>query len=190
MTSFLRMVKNCGREVVVVKYHNEAVNHVRKFPKVSRLINLDYHSDITDMSTEACNRRNFNEGTWINYVVGMKKKEFVWRYPFENNVDLAQGYCHDLASPFLMEPKAQRDIGWKSISMAQGLPSIDDLNRCQAFSICVSPNWPPRNHNIDPVDVLINEGFLSRTEARKYRKSNCNTSIEKIDSKIFNELHS
>lgn len=189
MIDFLTMIKRCQREVHVVKYHNEIIPHISKFPDVTRLINIDYHSDIADVCVECRCDRNFNEGTWVNFVHGITRNEFIWRYPFNNQVDLNFGYCHEMVSPFTMTHSDRKSIGWGKVSMKQGLPTSRELLRCAAFGICVSPNWAPRNHSIVPAALLADIGFIPRKDVRRLTTDNSTSYIAQLNKRLYKELH-
>ena len=188
MIDFLRIIKQCQREVHVVKYHHEIIPHISNFQNVTRLINLDYHSDIADVCIECRCERDFNEGTWVNFVHGIARKEYIWRFPFNNQVELSYGYCHEMVSPFTMTPSDRKSIGWGKVSMKQGLPTSRELLRCAAFGICVSPNWAPRNHNIAPAALLADLGFIQRKDVRKFSNDNSITYIEKLNKRLYKGL--
>lgn len=189
MFDFLRAIIRCRKEICVVKYHNEIINHIKKFTDVTRLINIDYHSDITDLSIESCGEREFSEGTWVNYVTGMQKKEFIWRFPFDNPRDLAAGYCHTMESPFKMSLADRKSVGWDKINMIQGLPNPTTLLRCAAFGICVSPNWAPRNHTVNVVSALATLGIIQKSDIRRLSTENKPSVIRALDRRIYRSIH-
>lgn len=188
MIDFLNAIKRCCREIHVVKYHNEIIPHIAKFPDVTRLINVDFHSDIADVCIECRDLRDFNEGTWVNFVHGIQRKEFIWRFPSPKKSDLLAGFCHEFESPFHMTPTECRSIGWNKITMKHGLPRSRDLMRCAAFGVCVSPNWAPRSHNIAPAALLADLGFIDNKDVRKLSNSNCSNYIRNLDRKLYNAL--
>lgn len=189
MIDFLNAIKRCHREIHVVKYHNEVIPHIAQFPEVSRVVNVDYHSDIADICVECRDVCDFNEGTWANFVTGITKREFEWRYPSTNEIDLSHGYCHEMESPFSMSPSERKGLGWSKITMKHGLPRSFELLRCAAFSICVSPNWAPRNHSIVPAALLADLGFIKRKDVRKFSTDNTPSYIKRHNKQLYRSIY-
>jgi hypothetical protein len=170
---------------IVVKYHHELTKHVNETPNISRLVNMDFHSDIADI--EICDNENFNEGTWINYVRMQENSEYVWRYPMNTCLGYFTGYCHGAERNNPFNKSEQGKFHWDRVLKVRGPIEPWEFNRIAAVGICMSPNWT-HNKNEFFADFLMAKGYLNKTD-RKLMINGCNDYSSKHEAKEFSELN-
>lgn len=191
MYSYLTKIINMGLPIDVVKYHNEILEYINNRDEITRVLNMDFHSDIGDLHLDECNERQFNEGTWVNYVNLTKKKEYIWYYPDDSSLTQHTGYCHIEDNPF--ESYFPLTYGWNKIKKRKGTPSRFNLLRVSRVGICVSPNWLNIDVGTDVVDFLIDNKLIYENK-RKYilkgqratRSSRC---MLTHDKKLYKRLY-
>lgn len=181
--TFLEHIYRQNKPITVVKYHHEILLKLHQF-SFDRLINVDFHSDITDLSVEFHHISQFNEGTWVNFVNKKNRNEFIWHHPSQHIDHINQGKCHGAFDVFDSDQK----VGWPSIKMIHGLPNYNDIKRCCGYCICVSPNWLPESSAIPFVEILADIGFIRRAETHKYSTPDNETKLRRISDRIYNSI--
>lgn len=143
---FFRQVFGLDCPKVVITSHESVVRYANK-SGCRTIYNVDYHSDITDFYGEAAVDREFNEGTWANYIRWRRQGTFIWRHPHKHDC-IVNGHCH---SRHTQNPFNQAEFaGWKVVKRCRGLAGIpwDDVKE---VCICLSIDWT----NVEPVrDIL------------------------------------
>ena len=99
--SFMYEIKATGLPVTLVDDHADLLGHINR-RKCSRVINIDYHSDICNNFDKRPHKKQFykekdglllpvlNCGTWANWI--NSRESFTWLYP--PNVAFDSAYCH------------------------------------------------------------------------------------------------
>lgn len=166
----------------VVQYHHELTDIVSSTKGITRLINMDYHSDIADVSI--CNQDDFNEGTWINYVRLTENAEYVWYYPSAQCVRYDTGYCHgDIhANPF--NKNEQYKYNWNRVLKKHGEIPEWEFNRIAAVGICMSPNWTHSKHSYFTY-LMKKYEYISDTQIEHFCKS---SDPDLINEREYNKL--
>lgn len=135
----------------IIKYHDGIVEFNLVPDKTQKVINIDYHNDITVDADE-----DLNEGTWGNFLPKSVAK-FEWRYPSKRECILNhQGIC----SPSSRRKK-DYPLDYKVTQGINDLP-VDDIN---GLVICLSPNWDHSNTLTELVAML---GICPIHEAETY----------------------
>lgn len=140
MKTFLKKVVALNTSPIkLVKYHHHVLP-LAYGSQINTILNVDFHSDIGDISHRYLSKKEFNEGTWVNYANLRKRNNYMWFYPHKKCPTSKHGFCHAYDNPFL-STEPNRDYGWKSISKHHGLPPESLLSTVKSVSICFSPNW-------------------------------------------------
>lgn len=183
VNKFMHNLKTTGIKPVVVKYHHELVKHINGMDGVTRLLNMDYHSDIADISD--CTEREFNEGTWGNYIRLSENNEFIWYYPSRNCPSMTAGYCHSgCDNPF---DKANQGLyNWNRILKIYGQVPNFELDRVAGIGICLSPNWNKQSNVLYFVQLLIELGYVNTKLVERLLEST-DESMEEIEE--FRQLN-
>lgn len=164
---FMRQIKATGLPIKIVDDHADLLPFINK-SHCDRIINLDYHSDISNNGYDSCNkalRPKLNCGTWANWV--KNRNAFVWMHPFNIRLDIA--LCHepknDRHSPFCNPILA----GYKNVTKLSlhHLPSWI-LNEVVEIGIACSYKWledhwesdGDENHPIDAWDKQSHPLYL------------------------------
>jgi hypothetical protein len=177
VNKFMRSLASTGIKPVVVKYHHEIVKHINGMEGVNRVLNMDYHSDIADISE--CTEREFNEGTWGNYIKLHENHEFVWYYPMTKCVRMTTGYCHtSVYNPF--DKKRQGLYNWNRILKTYGEVPEHEFSRLAGIGICLSPNWNRQAHVLYFVQLLIELGYVDTKIVERLLEST-DESMEEIE---------
>lgn len=164
LKKFMKKVQDTGIKPVVVKYHHELVKHISGMEGVTRILNMDYHADIADISV--CREHEFNEGTWGNYIRLTNNDEFVWHYPLKSCVSMETGYCHGGSdNPF--HKRNQGLYNWNHITKKYGVVPEIEFSRVGGIGICLSPNWNKRCNVLYYVDLLTELGFIDSKLAER-----------------------
>jgi hypothetical protein len=134
------LLKNKNKGGVIVAAHHYLLSDVNK-RKYDKLINIDFHSDISDLYDELT-KTNFNCGTWINYIKWRKNAEYIWVYPKKICIDDTDrdfsGLCHDCDDPFENKKAAS---GWKSVKREIYNNYKIDWKDVKRIGISASPDW-------------------------------------------------
>ena len=112
--------------------HHDLLPHADRFPHLTRLVNIDYHSDL--MSAH----EPLHIGNWVNYVSWRAHADYLWIVPRLNDYHLKWGYCHVGENPFL---DTRRLTGWKAADKAEGYDLLNLTTTAAAIGICISPNY-------------------------------------------------
>ena len=187
MVNFLKKVKQINPKPVVVKSHNELIHHVHDTKGVNRVVNVDYHSDITDLSNSSHLKKHFNEGTWINYINLKENSEYVWHYPHKDSCTDFTGYCHQNHNPFNKHSSIHDDFSWECVKKRKGLPSDAELARVKDVGICISPNWTGikvLNH----LYALAKLEMIDPNDITKLFIPDNKVDIHKLDREIFTNI--
>lgn len=168
-----------GLPLVVTLDHHDILPHVNAQPGLTRLENIDYHSDFIGTDEP------LHIGNWVNHVVWRAGAEYEWIVPRMVDYHLRLGHHHTGANPFT-DP--QRLTGWRVAGKREGYDK-DILDTVAAAGICVSPDY--LDHGADAtaalrcllghvertgIHILMSakpanrEKFLARIEALKNEK--------------------
>lgn len=155
---YIDMVISKGFPVNVVLFHHEVVETIhRNCPRSSRIINVDYHSDIADIKQSELSDSLFNEGTWLNFVSNPGSREYIWIYP-EDESWYGGGKCHSDVD-VLVETSY---LEWKKISSRKRvLPGEVILKDVAYGNICLSPNWLPQPKFVEILHYLRYKKIIS-----------------------------
>lgn len=131
---FFKRVWALGLKITVALHHHHLLRSINRVARdLQRVINVDFHSDISDENEYR--ELEFNEGTWANFVKNQERMTFEWRYPGEECLDENRGYCHWCENPF--EENCTR---WRRVVKRQGVARIP-WQRIRAVGVCLSPSW-------------------------------------------------
>jgi len=120
----LRAISTQKIPYFICQDHAQMLRHISKFPEIDHLVNIDAHSDITDLcsaekreeiSTTGLNEQysmenselsfaHLNCGTWVNYVRQRKQAKYTWI-----TCEIGGGNCHLSYDPF----KHKDIVEWK-----------------------------------------------------------------------------
>lgn len=161
---FLKEIAKLNKPIFVVNSHERLIPHIDE-SKCNCLINIDYHSDLTDgfkknkyLVTDANNKEiPFTEGTWGNFVCWQNKGTFVWVYPsYKDCVKKEYGLCHCGNN----DPFVTKQTNWKQTkryAFAKNIVSDPKIMKhIEAIGICTSYNWlQPLQFEADYLPQLI-----------------------------------
>lgn len=116
---------------IVTLDHHDLLPHVNGFPGLTRLENIDYHSDFIGVAEP------LHIGNWVNHVAWREHAEYEWVVPRMVDYHLRLGHHHTGENPFT-EPR--RLTGWRAAGKREGY-TADVLDRVAAVGICVSPDY-------------------------------------------------
>jgi len=132
---FIDLIKSKFKDIYIVDYHHEILDHIHSFSNVDKIINIDFHSDIAN---EPLKDSDLDEGTWANFVNGREEMTFEWRMP-DRQLCLIKG--EGRCDSFLACARIQKDLmGYKKIYFREGIQRINFEKIC-GVSICKSPDW-------------------------------------------------
>ena len=177
MFEYLDSVLNRNIPVICVAYHHEMLPYVNSKKGLQELINVDFHSDLTDMkASELEKSKQFNEGTWINFVNFRKKGKFTWIYPNRqcyidriHPVDgefRGYGRCDVDANPFDYR-NTQKICEWKQARVRSIMPTKKEMERVVEIGICLSPNWIEHEVLLDSLDYLVDNEIVTKSFRKK-----------------------
>ena len=122
-------------DALIVSSHEMLLDHINR-SSCNELINLDYHSDLTEEPSQ-----HFNDGTWVNFVDWKEQGKFIWKYPDHYDcVKLERGVCHSEAK----DPFVHKLCSWKSVKREQGYSNLFKpgvLKAIKAIGITTSHSW-------------------------------------------------
>jgi hypothetical protein len=134
---------NLGKPLIIVRQHHYLLKHIRKFEnQFDTLVNIDYHSDITDRcegKTQFSRQCYLNCGTWVNHIKGNNKR-YIWSYPQKVCVlpKWHTGYCHCYTNPFTCG-NTYEVCRWSFVEKRyRWFPKMEDVI---AIGISISPGW-------------------------------------------------
>lgn len=124
----------------IAPLHHQLVPDINHYPHCDTLINVDYHSDISDVD----DRHPFplTEGTWANFVLWQRRGTYIWRFPHTDCLTPDSGYCHLNANPF----KNAACTNWRRVIQRQGLSGIP-WHTIKAIGISLSSFWVEKWRN-------------------------------------------
>lgn len=157
-TAFFNKISALNIKPVVVKYHHELTKYASGNNGLTRLLNMDYHSDVADI--KQCTLDTFNEGTWVNYVRMGENKEFVWYHPLKQCMGYRTGYCHTNIRNNPFSATNQGKYNWKSITSIHGEVPDHELERVSKIGICLSPDWITDVQKTNFVALLDSFGYI------------------------------
>lgn len=120
-----------GKPIAVTLDHHDLLPHLEAQAGLSRVVNVDYHSDF--FSTH----EPLHCGNWVNYVSWRARGHYLWVLPRMNDYHLRWGYCHVGENPFL---DTTRLTGWRSADKQEGY-GHEILDGVAAIGICISPGY-------------------------------------------------
>lgn len=126
---FFKRVFKLGLPLTVACYHHHLVNDINDHIHLKRVLNVDFHSDISEQRSN----ETLREGNWANFVQNRHNMTFEWRYPSKRY--LGQGYCHSDQNPF-----EKKCTSWSQVIKKQGLVCIP-WSKIGAIGVCLSPGW-------------------------------------------------
>jgi hypothetical protein len=187
---FLKKLMSLDVPLKAYDEHHFVISDINKYD-YDVLINIDYHSDISNINVEdfAAEKSfladNFNCGTWANYV--KNRNNYLWIYPErecisgKSNID-SRGYCNDdpNLNPFLLSKKDVRKCcAWKDVAHRKKFITTDELSRVVAISIVLSYDFAAHDH-IDSFKLFAKQ---NKIKIDKYTDSKS----DKLFKKIYNE---
>lgn len=129
---------------VLVREHHELLPHINK-TRLSRLINVDYHSDLAGFRNKRRKLPELNEGTWVDHVRWRNGSEFVWHCPnFKTCYVDGWGRCDSQCGDSVLETPKQH--GWGSATIRGSLRGID-MRRVARVGISLSLDWLDGPHS-------------------------------------------
>lgn len=148
MDRFFQKIINKRIPIFIVRDHEELLEDVNK-RVFNKLINVDYHSDITayvDSDEDVWEYQwvprmpaDLNCGTWVNFVEERFLGEFLWLYPHAKCMDVKEeGRCEDIEG-FWDDPVSECH-NWNCINHKKGLSAIK-WNDVISVGISLSPDW-------------------------------------------------
>lgn len=120
-----------GLPRVVTLDHHDILPHVNSFGGLTRLVNIDYHSDFIGFDEP------LHIGNWVNHVAWRAGAHYEWSLPRLVDYHVRLGHHHTGANPFT-EPA--RLTSWRSADKREGFDA-DLLDRVAAVGVCVSPDY-------------------------------------------------
>jgi hypothetical protein len=147
MGTFFQKIVNKKVPIFIVRDHEELLPEVNKLI-FNKLINVDYHSDITayidknDLLWEYENPTfpaELNCGTWVNFVDERILGEFLWLYPYTSCIDhREEGRCEDIEG--FWDKSKSSFHNWNCIKHKKGLSSIRWVDII-SVGVALSPEW-------------------------------------------------
>lgn len=123
----------CAREIPfrVVFDHEKLLYHLRKF-EFQRLVNVDAHSDISNIDT--AEGVELNCGTWVNFVPFCRNREYLWVHPGST----MGGRCDNKEHIYFQD----LDTGWPDIEETNmDWERVFDWEDVVAVGIALSPDF-------------------------------------------------
>jgi hypothetical protein len=136
--------KVCSEKQIKI---SAVMNHQQMLPLVNsfcptKLINIDYHSDLTDNSIE-----HLNCGTWVSYVKNRAKSEYVWFHPNSESDGDCNGY-----DPIFYKGKINLEfeesfVEWGSVQQINKVVEVFNFKKMLKdfdvgeVCVCLSPEY-------------------------------------------------
>ena len=131
-TNFFKKVLDLQVPITFVIEHEELVKDINKMKHLTRMYNVDYHSDIIAQHDQEDTPQDYE---WANHAKGRTRAEYNWIMPYTKCYADKLGTCHgDDENPFLKYV----NCGWKSISKRTGLRYVN-LENIERVGVCLSP---------------------------------------------------
>lgn len=124
---------------IVTLDHHDMLPAVNAQPGLTRLMNIDYHSDFIGADEP------LHIGNWVNHVSWRRGAEYAWIVPRMVDYHLRLGHHHTGANPFT-DP--ERLTGWRAAGKREGYDK-DILDTVAAFGVCVSPDYLDRGSDAE-----------------------------------------
>jgi len=141
-----------GLPLVVTLDHHDLLPHANARTGLTRLENIDYHSDFIG------DDEPLHIGNWVNHVAWRNNAAYEWVVPRMVDYHLRLGHHHTGENPFT-DPG--RLTGWKSATRREGYDRTV-LDRVAAAGICVSPDYLDRGTDAEAALTTL-LGHLRRT---------------------------
>jgi hypothetical protein len=173
---FMKKILMMGKPVNLVVEHDELIPYVNK-SEATRLINVDYHSDIADLSAEEIKTKShLNNGTWVNYVKKDLRKNFIWIYPYKKCYTSSAtwgrggGRCDSDKNPF--GKNCMQTSGWESVRRRMNpLLAFEEEQSLVSIGIAISPDYSSFGDIKDSFDMIYAFGDEAlKRSARKFEK--------------------
>jgi hypothetical protein len=130
---FLKWLMEKRKDLYIVEEHHHILDHIQSFPDITKIINIDFHSDIANEPVD-----ELNEGTWANFVNKRETMTFEWRMPsMDTCLEKGYGRCDD----GVFVKKIDRSLlGYKKIIFSEGIDQIN-FEKAVGISISKSDDW-------------------------------------------------
>jgi len=207
MRKFFNRVLKIDAPTLIVVNHQHLVNHVDQF-NYERLINLDFHSDLTDAidfngvpydySLGNGNTKHeywpeeFECGTWVNFCKLRNNAEFVWHYPHEvcyeydgqclSSMYTDYSYDRKFIAKFWREGCNNNFHNWASAKRKRGYSSMfaDDF---VGIGIALSPDWSKEAAEMEFMENIlpkfIQKGACLDKQMEEYIEETVETRFDK-----------
>lgn len=150
-----------------VIHHHHIIRHAN-VTSCSRLINVDYHSDIGEDEKGL----RLSCGTWGNFIKWAKRGRYIWIYPDDESVEnyllrdsfgrftpcSGDGTCYREHSPFSKSNKYTKWGLGKVTRRLEQTPRID-LSRVAYVAFCQSPDYS-NSELIEPFNRFLSENNI------------------------------
>lgn len=152
LNRYLRAARIQNAPIFSIIEHHDILFVAKKFKECTHILNIDFHSDITDFPNFKKRRKNIkipgkvelNCGTWANHIPWKNKLCFEWRYPDKNCFGQDIGRCDVSKDSGLFTPAPSRKpkiaTGWKEVKHKTKIPPKVPAN-IKALVICLSPDY-------------------------------------------------
>jgi len=131
-TNFFEQLLDLHVPTTFVIEHEELVADMNKMKNLTRMYNVDYHSDIVAQHDREEKPQDYE---WANHVNRRTKAHFTWIMPNVKCYTEHHGTCHgEGPDPFVKRNKS----GWKSCSKQVGLRHVN-LKNVERIGVCLSP---------------------------------------------------
>ena len=154
MLRYLKKMIKTDISIDEVISHEEMIHYINE-SKADRLINDDYHSDLSDNCIDG-ELPKLDEGTWVNHLD--IKEDFLWVYPFKRCFSEDLGTCHSIFCPFdRSESKYDPHFcGWEKVSRRLNrLPTKKELSDVCRIGIAISPGWSSESFIQATANILL-----------------------------------
>jgi hypothetical protein len=132
-TNFFKRVMDLRVPVTFVIEHEELLNDINRMENLTRIYNVDYHSDIIAQHDKENTPQDYE---WANHVGNSIKADYTWIMPHVRCYSENLGLCHgnEDDNPFLKNTNS----GWRSCSRKTGLRHVK-LKNVDRVGVCLSP---------------------------------------------------
>ena len=132
-TNFFKRVMDLRVPVTFVIEHEELLNDINKMENLTKIYNVDYHSDIVAQHDKEDTPQDYE---WANHVGNSIKADYTWIMPHVRCYADGLGICHgeEDENPF----SKSINSGWRSCSRKTGLRHVK-LKNVDRVGVCLSP---------------------------------------------------
>jgi len=178
--TFFQKLANVNENVKQIKFvrHHEGLLHHASDSSCDTLVNVDFHSDLTNYYPE--DKKVITEGTWVNFVSWRKSGTFIWMLP--NKSFEKWGFCQDAMIFQNFEDLNFKSTEWKKIKKQIGTKNIKWEN-VYAVGVSLSPEWL---EHYNPLNCVL-PSLLGRTISEDIDPIKCKIKKSLIDRKKFLE---